>query len=1003
MSLQAFPLPQGVIQYCDNNGKPLSNGQVFFYAAGTDTPKDTYNDFTSGVPNANPVILDNAGRALIAFGSGGYKQIVEDYLGNLIWEVDNLVAPGSGNSSTSTLSIVPTIAAARLLGDGVSDYVQVIGYYSASDGNGGLFQWVSGSSATENGGTVLEPSDTPATGRLIRVYNTPLTPKQFGAKGDNSTDDYTSFLNLITWITSNPGDIYIPGGTYIISNDLVIPANTTVFGDGAETILKKALPISWNGVSIFNLGSSDSNITIENLIIDLDGSNNSNITSPASKAGNISSGIIINNPSNITLRNLTIKGARRYIGGTPTNGYGIESLYVTNFLIDNCYISDCASGAGVYNYIYSGKVQNSSMVGNTLGSGAEINTGDMVFENCNFNSNLTGLLLDPNTHIDSNLIFSNCSVQNNLGNGVTITSNTTITIYFEKTYISSNANYGIFFTAASIQNVVVNNCSIILNGYDGIQCGAGTFNNSFTNNIICNNGYISLGENVWNGITFLTNGSAFTNNSQVNNNWFGNYAEYAVSPTQQYGVSIAVNTNYIQILNNNFQNNVLNSVLDNGTNNLLQLIDNSLMKNQTQLLEVYNNLAGNPVQIMVSNIATAANSSSVLALVTALDSDPSSGAYVLFTNSTTGGGTVNWSFGTASNGSALYLTNGSDTSSSRFLAFDTTGAMELLQKGISLDDTASYISYDTDFLFRRSSSSNRFYVESKTATAGNSFISFYNSNTSSTNMIEFDLVNQRIGITQGTDPAYDFEIIKSVSTGSVNINLVNSYVLSSATTETVNVRAGFGTYFAGNLGFYKIADYTSSGNQTAGLLLTLANGGSVINAFSVDNKYAYIYLPQNSLKVPIGGMITVDSTTVSNTSTSETDLHTYTLPGNTLYNGNESLEFYNCGIWDNTSTTNKFINIRYGGTLIWTSGSKYWGNGGQSNWSVRVKFARVSSSLVGYVEFLSSDSLWDNTQMLATFSGSYTYSGTTIIKTTGQGAASNEVTQTYSEIKWLPA
>jgi hypothetical protein len=65
-------------QECDNNGDPLASGKVYTYSAGTTTPKATYTDSTGGTPNANPVILDSAGRAQIWLGDGGYKFVIKD-------------------------------------------------------------------------------------------------------------------------------------------------------------------------------------------------------------------------------------------------------------------------------------------------------------------------------------------------------------------------------------------------------------------------------------------------------------------------------------------------------------------------------------------------------------------------------------------------------------------------------------------------------------------------------------------------------------------------------------------------------------------------------------------------------------------------------------------------------------------------------------------------------------------------------------------------------------
>lgn len=82
-------LPNGKQSFFDNNGDPLAGGTVTFYIPGTTTEKDTWQDRDQSALNTNPVVLDAGGRAVI-WGSGAYRQVVKDSLGNLIW--DQIVA-----------------------------------------------------------------------------------------------------------------------------------------------------------------------------------------------------------------------------------------------------------------------------------------------------------------------------------------------------------------------------------------------------------------------------------------------------------------------------------------------------------------------------------------------------------------------------------------------------------------------------------------------------------------------------------------------------------------------------------------------------------------------------------------------------------------------------------------------------------------------------------------------------------------------------------------------
>lgn len=100
------------IQYDDANGAPLNGGLIYTYAAGTLTPRATYTDQGGLTQNANPVVLDSAGRASIWYdNSASYKIIVKDSLGNTIHTDDN-IAPFSTVSSTLT-----TIAANTIVGN----------------------------------------------------------------------------------------------------------------------------------------------------------------------------------------------------------------------------------------------------------------------------------------------------------------------------------------------------------------------------------------------------------------------------------------------------------------------------------------------------------------------------------------------------------------------------------------------------------------------------------------------------------------------------------------------------------------------------------------------------------------------------------------------------------------------------------------------------------------------------------------------------------------------
>ncbi len=88
MPRSANPVPQ----YFDSDNKILAGGKVFYFNAGTSTPKTTYSDEGETIANPNPVILDAAGRLPNVFFTGTAKQILKDLNDVQIWERDDVGA-----------------------------------------------------------------------------------------------------------------------------------------------------------------------------------------------------------------------------------------------------------------------------------------------------------------------------------------------------------------------------------------------------------------------------------------------------------------------------------------------------------------------------------------------------------------------------------------------------------------------------------------------------------------------------------------------------------------------------------------------------------------------------------------------------------------------------------------------------------------------------------------------------------------------------------------------
>ena len=88
-------LPEPKQQFLNDIGDPLFAGQIFTYAAGTLTPKTTYQDQALTIENTNPVVA-NARGEVVMYGSGTYRVILKDYFGNTIYDRDNIDTPDVG-------------------------------------------------------------------------------------------------------------------------------------------------------------------------------------------------------------------------------------------------------------------------------------------------------------------------------------------------------------------------------------------------------------------------------------------------------------------------------------------------------------------------------------------------------------------------------------------------------------------------------------------------------------------------------------------------------------------------------------------------------------------------------------------------------------------------------------------------------------------------------------------------------------------------------------------
>jgi hypothetical protein len=229
--------PAGVLlQQLSNLGVPLAGGLVYILVAGSvNTLATTYTDSTGTTANANPMVLNSAGRLAAANapasiwvpGNTPHKMLLTDAAGNLLAGgvcMDNLYGINDPIGILNSLANPATGFGADLVANAVRSYdvvaavraanvptltgaetlvIDVEGGVLVNDGLGGIFYWSPTSTAVDDGTSVIKPNAIIAAnpGRYLRQTNL------FGISGNFNvviTGAVTTPNMNVTWVKNGP-------------------------------------------------------------------------------------------------------------------------------------------------------------------------------------------------------------------------------------------------------------------------------------------------------------------------------------------------------------------------------------------------------------------------------------------------------------------------------------------------------------------------------------------------------------------------------------------------------------------------------------------------------------------------------------------------------------------------------------------------------------------------------------------------------------------------------
>ena len=244
----------------DNNGLPLSGGQVYWYVAGTSTPVTVYTESSGSTVNTNPVVLNTRGEPVqpIWLPTGqAYKAVLTDAVGGLIRTIDNIY----GVNDTSAPVISEWVSYA-----GTATYVSTSSFSVAGDQRA-TFTNGRRIKATVSGTDVygtINATPTYALGVTTvlvtldsGVFDSSLTTVYYGFLDPTHPSFDTTGVNTNTkaGIQAQTWTAFTSGGTSGVYTLTPVPAISAYVGGQRFNVMFNAVSASTNTININGLGA----------------------------------------------------------------------------------------------------------------------------------------------------------------------------------------------------------------------------------------------------------------------------------------------------------------------------------------------------------------------------------------------------------------------------------------------------------------------------------------------------------------------------------------------------------------------------------------------------------------------------------------------------------------------------------------------------------------------------------------------------------------------------
>lgn len=274
--------------------------------------------------------------------------------------IATLLDDATAEEARQTLGVVfmaSSIAALKAFAKTPGATAVVYGYYAAGDGGGGVYWYdASDTTSTDNGGSIIVASDG---GRWKIAQSFPMSLKQWGAKGDSTTDDTARIQAALDAIEAAGGELFVDRAIFKTTDTLYWGNGCTLVGVGYDSLIKGA-----------------------------------SLTKPMFQ----SKGTTISRRYRLQMRNLGIDNTTK----TAVGGIAVDLRNATDCLLDNIYISNVETGvqhfadAGLG--CYYNELRKCVFTTCTLGVTYSTLANENWLINSRFNGVATGVRLSDGSH-----------------------------------------------------------------------------------------------------------------------------------------------------------------------------------------------------------------------------------------------------------------------------------------------------------------------------------------------------------------------------------------------------------------------------------------------------------------------------------------------------------------------------------------------------------------------------------------------------------------------------